>query len=147
MLYPIPADQKPRLIDMLLKSGKTLDSDGMINLIYHDKDNEIKIIDFLIKNRDLKDIDVQGMLHHANDKEKVAEMLGEDNFNKIGPIITTDLIRYADDKLRMAKIVLKYKKDIGNYVAEFIKDRLEEYQFDQLTQEEKDTLNKALSTN
>lgn len=148
MLYPIPADQKPRLIDMLLKSGKKLDSDGMINLIYHDKDNELKIIDFLIKNRDLKDIDVQGMLHHANDKETVAKMLGEDNFNKIGPIITTDLVRYAyaDDKLRMAKIVLNYKKDIGKYVAEYIKDVLEKDQFDQLTQEEKDKLNQALAS-
>ena len=147
LLHPIPEDQKPRIIDMLLKSGKKLDSDGMINLIYHDRDNQLKIIDYLIKNKDLKDIDVQGILHHADDKEKVAEMLGEDNFDKLGPVIQTDLIRYADNKLRMSKILLKHKKDMISFVAEFIKDMLEKDQLEELTPEEKDTLNKALASN
>jgi len=147
LLHPIPEDQKPRIIDILLKSGKKIDSDGMINIIYHDRDNQLKIIDYLIKNKDLKDIDVQGILQHADDKEKVAEMLGEDNFDKLGPVIQTDLIRYADNKLRMSKILLKHKKDMISFVAEFIKDMLEKDQLEELTPEEKDTLNKALASN
>ncbi len=59
---------------------------------------------YVIKN-ELSNMDVNDFLRYADDKEKMARILGPDNINKLDNQNVNDFLRYADDKGQIARIL------------------------------------------
>ena len=65
-----------------------------------------EMINFIIKYKtELSDANVYYLLSYASDKEKIAEILGSDNINKLTNDNVTLLLGLASDKVEMAEIL------------------------------------------
>ena len=76
--------------------------------------NKNEMINFIIKNKpELSGGNVFDLLTNAYDKEKIARILGPENFNKLTSINVHVLILDASDKDEMINFIIKYKTELS----------------------------------
>jgi hypothetical protein len=94
-----------------------------------------EMINFIIKYKtELSDADVYTLLASADDKNKIAKMLGSDNINKLTGDYVVTLIGVASDKVEMAEILGSdnINKITGNSLSILLKLASDRYEMEQL---------------
>jgi hypothetical protein len=89
-------------------------SDEDIHNLLEVAPNKNEMINFIIKNKtEFSGGNVFDLLTNAYDKEKIARILGPENFNKLTSINVHVLILDASDKDEMINFIIKYKTELS----------------------------------
>ena len=151
------ATEKDEIAELLGKDNINKLSDNSVHIFlrsafrYVDDNKKEKLAELIIKYKsELTNYNVLDLLYYATDIDKVAELLGKDNINKLSDSNVHTSSRYADNKKeekdKMAQIIIKYKSELNNYnVLNLLRYATDKDKIAELLQRETDNISKLNS--